>query len=55
MLKDLFCKGFFTIQYTLENKIMATILANICATRYDFIDKEFAETVCQVFEIDHNV
>ena len=31
---------------------MATILTNICATRYDFIDKKFAETVCQVLKIE---
>ena len=30
---------------------MVTILANTCATEYDFIDKKFAETICQIFEI----
>ena len=46
MSKDLFYKNFFIIQNTLENKIMAIILANIYATGYDFINKEFAEIVC---------
>ena len=31
---------------------MATTLADICATGYGFIDEEFAETVCQVLEIE---
>ena len=31
---------------------MATTLANTCAIRYGFINKEFAETVYQVFEIE---
>ena len=31
---------------------MATILADTCATGYGFIDEEFAETVCQVLEIE---
>ena len=31
---------------------MATTLANTCATGYAFIDEEFAETVCQVLEIE---
>ena len=30
---------------------MAITLANTCATGYSFIDKEFAETICQVLEI----
>lgn len=30
---------------------MTIILANILASRYNFIDEELAETVCQVFEI----
>ena len=30
---------------------MAIILANTCATKYSFIDKKFAKTVCQVLEI----
>ena len=30
---------------------MATTLVNIYRTRYSFIDKEFAEKVCQVPEI----
>ena len=31
---------------------MATILADTCATGYGFIEEEFAETVCQVLEIE---
>lgn len=30
---------------------MAIILANTFAIRYNFINKEFAKTVCQVLEI----
>ena len=30
---------------------MAITLANTCATRYSFIDEEFAKTVCQILEI----
>ena len=30
---------------------MATILANIYATGYNFIDEKFVKTVCQVLEI----
>ena len=52
MPKDLFCKSLFTIQYILGNKIRATILADTYATGYSFIDEEFAETVCQVLEIE---
>ena len=52
MPKDLFCESLFTIQYILGNKIRATILADTCAIRYGFIDEEFAETVCQVLEIE---
>ena len=51
MPKDLFCENAFTIQYTLGNRIMATTLANICATGYGLIDKKFAKTICQVLEI----
>ena len=52
MPKDLFCESPFTIQCTLGNKIKATTLADTCATGYGFIDEEFAETVCQVLEIE---
>ncbi len=52
MLKDLFCKSPFTIQYTLRNKIEATNLADTYDTGYSFIDKEFTETVCQVLEME---
>ena len=51
MPKDLFYESIFTIQYTLGNKIMAIILANTGATRYNFIDEEFIEIICQVLEI----
>lgn len=30
---------------------MATVLANTCASRYGFIDKKFAKTICQDLEI----
>ena len=52
MPKDLFCESLFTIQCILENKIRATTLADTCAIGYGFIDEEFAETVCQVLEIE---
>ena len=52
MPKNLFCESLFTIQCTLGNKIRATTLADTCATGYGFIDEEFAETVCQVLEIE---
>ena len=31
---------------------MTIILANTCATRYGFINEKFAETVCQILEIE---
>ena len=52
MPKDLFYKSPFTIQCTLGNKIRAITLADTCATGYGFINEEFAETVCQVLEIE---
>ena len=52
MLKNLFYESPFTIQCTLGNKIIAIILADICATRYGFIDEKFAEIVCQILEIE---
>ena len=52
MSKNLFCESSFTIQYTLGNKIRATTLADTYATGYGFIDEEFAETICQVLEIE---
>ena len=52
MLKDLFWESPFTIQCTRGNKIKATTLADTCATGYGLIDEEFAETVCQVLEIE---
>lgn len=51
MLKDLFYKSLFPIQSISGNKIMALTLANTYTTRYSFIDKEFAEKVCQVLKI----
>lgn len=50
--KDLIYESSFTIQCILENKIMAIILADICAIRYSFIDEGLAEIVCQVLEIE---
>ncbi len=52
MPNDLFCESPIIIQCRLGNKIKATTLADTCATGYGFIDKEFAETVCQVLEIE---
>ena len=52
MLKNLFCESPFTIQCTLENQIMTTTLADTFATEYSFIDKEFAEKLCQFLEIE---
>ena len=52
MPKDLFCESPFIIQCTLGNKIRAITLDDICATRYSFIDEEFAKTICQVLEIE---
>lgn len=52
--KNLFYKSFFTIQYTLKNKIKAIILANICAIRSGFINKKFAKIICQILEINSN-
>ena len=52
MPKDLFCESPFIIQCTLANKIMATTLADTCATGYGFINEKFAETVCQNLEIE---
>ena len=51
MPEDLFCKSFLTIQCTLGNKIKATILINICAIEFNFIDKKFAEIVYKRLEI----
>ena len=33
------------------NKIKTTTLTDTCATGYSFIDKKFAETICQALEI----
>ena len=51
MPKDLFYKSLFTIQCTIRNKIIVTILANTYTTGYSFINEEFMETVCQDLEI----
>lgn len=51
MPKDLFYESPFIIQYTIGNKIMATILADIYAIRYGFIDEKFVETICKVLKI----
>lgn len=39
------------IQCTLRNKIKVTILADICATRYSFIDEKFVKIIYQVLKI----
>ena len=41
--KNLFYKSLFILQYILGNKIMAIILANIYAIRYDFINEKLAK------------
>lgn len=51
MLKNLFFKSFFTIQYILINKIMAIILVDTCAIEYSFINKKFVKTVYQILQI----
>lgn len=51
MPKNLFYKSLFTIQYAIKNKIMVTILANIFATGYGFINEKFVKTICQILEI----
>ena len=51
MPEDLFCESPLTIQCTLGNKIKATTLVDTCATRFGFIDENFAEIVCKKLEI----
>lgn len=51
MPKNLFGKGFFTIKYTLGNKIKVIILVDIYAIDYDFINKKFAKIICQTLDI----
>lgn len=43
-------KSIYIIVYTMK-KILATILADTCATKYGFINEEFAEKVWQTLEI----
>lgn len=50
--EDLFCKSFFIIQSKLDNKINEIMLINTCATGFSFIDKKFAEIICQTLEIE---
>lgn len=50
--KDLFYENSFRLQYTLGNKIMATLLAHTYTTIYSFINEKFAKIVYQVFEIE---
>lgn len=45
--EDLFCKSFFTIQYTLGNKIKAITLVAIYIIEFGFFDKKFAEIICK--------
>ncbi len=52
MRKNLFCESFFTIYCILGNIIKGKILADICITEYGFMNEKFAETVCQVLEIE---
>ena len=51
MPKNLFCKSFFTIQYLLGSKLKATIIVNICATEFDFINEKFAGIVYKRLKI----
>ena len=51
MLKDLFYKNFFIIQYKLKNKIKVIILTNSYIIGYNFMKKEFIETIYQIFKI----
>lgn len=50
MPKDLFCGSLFIIKCIIGDKIMATILANIRATRYDFVDKKYVKFL----KLNHN-
>ena len=50
--KNLFCESSFTTYYTLRNKIIAIILADISAIKYGFIDEKFAEKIYHVLEIE---
>lgn len=52
ILEDLFYKSYLTTQYTLGNKIRATTLVNIYATKFGFIDKIFAKIIYQKLEIE---
>ena len=51
MLKNLFCKSFFTIQYILGNKIKAIILVDTYATEFNFIYEKFIEIIYKKLKI----
>lgn len=51
MPKNLFYKNFFVIQYIPKNKNDIKILIDIYTIRYNFINKNFMEIICQMFEI----
>lgn len=51
ILKDLFYKSLYTIQYIIRNKIINRTLVNTYTTRYSFIIKKFIEKVFQVLGI----
>lgn len=46
MLKNLFYKNLFAIQYILRNKIEAILLVDTYVTRYSFINKRFVKEIC---------
>ena len=52
LLENLFCESFLIIRCTLDYKINETILVDIYATKFGFIDKKFAKIICQIFEIE---
>lgn len=49
--KDLFYNNFLIIQYTLDNKIKATILINTYNTSFNFINEKCIEIIYKRFEI----
>lgn len=52
MSENFFCESLFTIQYILDNKIEAILLADIYVTKYSFTDRKFREEDCQILEIE---
>ena len=51
MQKNLFYKSFFTISYILDNKTKAMTLIETFITEFGFINKKFAEIVCEKLDI----